>query len=569
MTEISSHKEEQAKKLLQEGAAALAIGKIADAERAFNTALETIPNYGPANFNLGLVRLEQGKAVEAEPFVVSPAKAMPSVETYTLLGRCYEKLGRLEEAVKYFRIVLENTPQNDALWAQYANLLQILGRNVDAENALRKCLDLNPTNVKVAIDLGWICWRRHPPDAIALLKKTLSAVQNDERQQVKILGKLVMFEEWEARIKKNRAPYHAASLNDLFYHYAKETFDRFKEITSKLARHNQSDHWAQMTNGLALFASGKHAEAQKNFQMVAEATGNAMATAIRFDEQFFSYLSETSEADLLEGLPALEVAQSHEFDDGDILYLSCNATYFDDFAVPLLRSLNAISNKSRVHIHLMDSSPEHTELACEFCQDLRNIDTAISVERPDFQDKDIVAVRSYFHAIRFIRFYQHLKTYDQTLWLMDVDGLFNQPPDGVFSGMGQADVAMRVRPGRLEPWNQLNACMVGVRPSEAGLRYIHLVSAYIAHFYKRDVLPWGIDQLAMYSAFHDLQRREQAPDLFFLDDTVLDYEYRDDGIVWCSSGSTKYTALNRGQVENDPDATAFDRAFARYASANT
>ncbi len=140
---------------------------------------------------------------------------------------------------------------------------------------------------------------------------------------------------------------------------------------------------------------------------------------------------------------------------------------------------------------------------------------------------------------------------------------------GFFSGRGGADVAMRVRPGRLEPWNQFNACMVAVRPTENGLRYIHAVSAYIAHFYTTGELPWGIDQLPMYSAFHDLQRRDLAPTLHFLDETVLDYGYRDEGIVWCSSGSTKYTALNREQVENDPDATAFDRAFARYVSADS
>ncbi len=434
MTKTSSDKEEKAKKLLEEGAAALAVGKVADAERAFHKALEIIPNYGPANYNLGLVRLEQGEALEAEPFVVAAAKAMPSVETYTLLGRCYEQLGRIGEAVKYFRTVLEKTPENAVLWAQYANLLQFLGQRANAEIAFCKCLNLNPKNINAAINLGWIYWRKKPSDAIALLKRTLSALPDDSRDKVRTLGTLILFEEWEARLKENKAPYHAASLDELFFHSAIETFDQYKEKCSRLVQRDQSDHWARLTEGLILFASGEHAKAQANFQLVAKKTGHAMASAIRFDEQFFSSLLETSEADLLKGLPPVEVAKAHEFIDGNILYLSCNAAYFDDFAVPLLRSLSTVSKKNQVHIHLMDSPHIHTQSVVGFCQDLPNIFTAISVEGPDFSGKDLLAVRCYFHAIRFIRFFQHLKIYDKTLWLMDVDGLFNQPPDGFFFG---------------------------------------------------------------------------------------------------------------------------------------
>ena len=415
-------------------------------------------------------------------------------------------------------------------------------------------------------ELGWLLWRKRPADAIALLHDGLSAVRDDMKGQVKVLAQLVLFEEWQARIDSNKPPYHANSLDDLFFHNATDTFNTFKDACSALVRLDPSDQWARMTEALAYFASGQHAKAQANFQTVGNATGNTMANAVRFDEPFFSSLLAMSDTDLHKGLPPIEMAKVHPFNGDNILYLSCNATYFDDFAVPLLRSLNVVSDGIHVHIHLMDSAEAHTTTAIQFCSDLSNIESAISVERPDFSGKDLIAMRSYFHAIRFIRFYDHLKHYNKTLWLMDVDGLFNRSPDAIFSCMDDSDVAMRVRPGRLEPWNQFNACMVGVKPTKTGLHYIFAVSAYILYFYNKGEFPCGIDQLAMYAAFHDLQRKGQAPSLHFLDETVLDYDYRDDGIVWCSSGATKYTALNRDEVENDPDASAFDRAFARYAS---
>ncbi len=36
---------------------------------------------------------------------------MPSVETYTQLGQCCEQLGEFSEAVKYYGVILKQTPK--------------------------------------------------------------------------------------------------------------------------------------------------------------------------------------------------------------------------------------------------------------------------------------------------------------------------------------------------------------------------------------------------------------------------------------------------------------------------
>ena len=48
--------------------------------------------------------------------------------------------------------------------------------------------------------------------------------------------------------------------------------------------------------------------------------------------------------------------------------------------------------------------------------------------------------------------------------------------------MADKDAAMRIRPARIEPWNQFNACIVGASLSATSLEYFHLVAAYLAHF---------------------------------------------------------------------------------------
>lgn len=321
-----------------------------------------------------------------------------------------------------------------------------------------------------------------------------------------------------------------------------------------------------MTNGLAVFASGEVDQAQSIFSSVTDEVLRPMAQAIRFDSSFFDELEATVDEDLSLGLPVVETLKAATFSNSDILYMACNSTYFDMFAKPLLRSLANKSQKSEVHIHLMDSSPDHSDSALRFCSNLQNVYTALSVERPDFSGADLRSKRAYFHAIRFIRYYHHFKHYQRSLWLMDVDGLFNRSPDSLFSDFQDADVCLRARPGRLEPWNQFNACLVGSRPTSTTVKYLHRVAAYIAYFYREDQLPWGIDQLAMYASFLDLQKRGAAPKLGFLNETILDYEYREDSVLWCSSGVAKHTSSSGKTIDQDPYATDYDRAFSRFAS---
>ena len=81
---------EAAKTQLRIGAEALAGGRMADAERAFQDALSLSPGYAPANHNLGLIRLRRGDPSSALPYLEAAAQAMPSGTTFVALAECYD-----------------------------------------------------------------------------------------------------------------------------------------------------------------------------------------------------------------------------------------------------------------------------------------------------------------------------------------------------------------------------------------------------------------------------------------------------------------------------------------------
>ena len=233
----------------------------------------------------------------------------------------------------------------------------------------------------------------------------------------------------------------------------------------------------------------------------------------------------------------------------------------------MLSSLADRSPGAQVHLHIMDATDLELAATAASLQMLP-LKIAVTGEQPWVNRTNSKTARCYYHAIRFIRFYHHLKVYGRTLWLMDVDALFHRDPREMFGVLGAADVAMRIRPGRLEPWNQFNACVVAATPKPESLRYFHLIAAYIADYHSRDRLRWGIDQAAMYGVFADLEDRGTAPSLALLDDRVIDYEYRDDGFVWCNSGKNKFAQVKRladgSVVIDDPDRSRYTALLSKY-----
>lgn len=544
------------------GMAALKDGSTLQAQVAFQAALDIEPTSPSANYGIGSSLLELGDAEDALPHLQAAVQSSPTVEHVVRLAQCFEALNELASTIACYRAVLTKQTNDAELWSHYASLLNMSGDQSGAEQAYENALMKNPNLCAAIVGRAWLLWKKDRKQALSSVK---SALQNDTlilRDRTQILYILLLFTEWNERLDNNLLPYHASSLKEMFFHHATPELTQLRAATSHLVSQDPHDTWAQMTDAMATFASGNLNEAQVKFGAIEGGDIGLMAQAVRFDEAFFDTLASSNAVNPAEGLPVLNTIKTCDFSDTDILFLSCNDTYFDAFAKPLLQSLSSIGQQTQVHIHVMDSAGLHTEEALNFCTKLKGVKTALTTEQTNLGEGAITA-RGYYHAVRFIRFYEQLKNYNKTLWMMDVDALFNRSPECLFSQFASADIALRVRPGRVEPWNQFNACLFGAQPTAASLDYLGSIAAYIAHFHRQQSLPWGIDQLAMYACFVDAQRRGKAPRLHLLDDKALDYEYQPDGILWCSSGGKKIAALSR-ELADDPNATEYDRAFRRH-----
>ena len=187
---------------------------------------------------------------------------MPSGTTYVALAECYDALGQSDKAIQTYKPALEQSDQDSSVWTTYAQLLESAGRKSEAATAYRVALEKDSRNVDAALKLGWILWREEPEAAVHLLNQTLAAVDQDATSRIKVLGTLVLFEEWFSRVKDGRPPYHASSMDELFFTAASARLDAMGRDCDTLLEAQPGAPWPSMTRGLVDFAQGNHESAQ-------------------------------------------------------------------------------------------------------------------------------------------------------------------------------------------------------------------------------------------------------------------------------------------------------------------
>ena len=200
-------------------------------------------------------------------------------------------------------------------------------------------------------------------------------------------------------------------------------------------------------------------------------------------------------------------------------FIACDGVYFEKFGSTLLDSI-----KEPCHVHVFDTTGVYETKLIEYF----NRPIGLTIEQPR-------ANALYYHAIRFCRFYQFLQNNNAGV-LLDADSYVNKP----LSNLTDANLAMRLRPGRLEPWNQFNASVVVA--SNNAIEYMEAVSNYLLFYYTQKRLQWGIDQAALFFCYERLK-----PELKVLSELEVDYDYRKEGIVWQNSSSNKFMEQDKSR----------------------
>ena len=566
MSDVTPAGANTADALVQQGITAFSANDLPRAEQLFRAALSASPGDHRAVHGLGITLTRAGRRKEAQVFLEPFVERGSLLETTLLLGQIYEESGDDNRAIICFKAVLKKIPNNYQAAMRLAAIKDRAGDKPGARECYRMAMEGSPTDVSAAIKFTNANWANDPEGGVAIMERLLAGAGDDLAKRSQILETLILQKEWWERMRHGLMPYHATDVGELFYKYATDYVKDYEQ--TNLKRLNGPDAAsARMSLGYARFVQGDRIGAEPLLRGEPGQRGNIL-DCLRFQPEFYDGLRSESIDQIAAGLPPLMALTPLAPDPKGVVYLSCNYTYFVAFTQPMIVSLKDVAPGAAVHIHLMDATKEQARAAVEFCQTLAPLRFAVSAERPGFPNAEQEA-RNYYHAVRFIRFYQHMLAYECPLWMMDVDALFNRDPAEMCAMLEGKDVAMRVRPARLEPWNQFNACIVGASTSPASLEYFRLMAAYLGRFYRDKQLKWGIDQLAMYGVYADMADHGQAPSLALLGEREVDYDYRDDGFVWCNSGIAKFRHLARiSNPQSLPSANfegnRFVEVFERY-----
>jgi len=534
--------------LIHRGMAAINSNHFAEAEAPLRQALQAAPTNSMIAHNLAVALVRLDRSADAEAVLAPVVQHGAQVATFMLLGEIFEVNKRLPQAVLCFEVVLKNKPEDYTALSKLAALKEKAGERAAAVDYYRRAVTVRPNEFDTTTRYADLVCTTEPEVALKLYEDILPTLSERLVKRAHILQKIASQKEWTERIRRGEMPWHCARVDELLFNYGRPYVVEMEKVNTTRVAVNPNDLDARIALASARFCLGDRHGAEKLIRSVGDLIKGKIYDVINFAPAFYERLRAFSDADLVRGLPPLETLMPPVPDANGTLYLSCNFLYFRAFALPMIVSLRSHSPQTPVHVHIMDATPDEAKFAKAFLEKLAPMRFALSVERPGLQNAPQLVARCYYHAVRFIRFYQHLKEYGAPLWLMDVDAVVNRDLGELFAEMKGADAAMRIRPARIEPWNQFNACVVGATQSPASMAYFQMIAAYTAHYFQQNNLQWGIDQLAMYGVFADMQDRGQAPELALLGAREVDYDYKDDGFIWCNSGIGKFKHLQRIQT---------------------
>jgi tetratricopeptide (TPR) repeat protein len=121
------------------------LGRVEDAEAAYETALRLDPRFSPARFNLANLLNRQGRNEEAEVHLRAVvASEADSGEAHYSLGLLLAEMDRLEEAAGHLERAAALLPHRPRVHYNFGLVLQRLDRLARAGEALERAHDLDP-----------------------------------------------------------------------------------------------------------------------------------------------------------------------------------------------------------------------------------------------------------------------------------------------------------------------------------------------------------------------------------------------------------------------------------------
>ena len=544
---MSSIQLQAANTAIKDGIDAMSAGQLDEARRYFEQSMVHAPDNHIALENLAAIAVKQGKLAQAEGYLrcISLVDETPGV-AFRLAKIC-EARGDLAAARDACGKAYKYDETNQEIKKYLAGLELRLSDREAALCLYRELADDGPADTPVVTAYTKLIWQDHPEEAIERLTALLNTL-TDASEKRDVLFNLILFKEIAGRREHGKALYHAHSLSDAKSQYSLSELSTLESLCKVSLEENPKNAGALLGYACALIAGGERSRSQPYFQHLHTLLPDHIGGAVHLDDGFLDTLATASDDYFVSELPELTHCRTQSFGNQPVLVVASDYQYFHHFTRPLVISHARHMPGACIHLHIMDASVSQLDEATRWSDGLSNCQCAISAETTGLASGPRGKAASYYHSVRFVRFFQLRDLYAGSLWMIDADALTNRDPASLLRTPDGWDVALRIRPGRLEPWNMVSAGLVGMAPTEEAVQFYRLVAAYITHFLKTDRLAWGIDQLALLAAAYKIKKGR----LRFLTNLKQDIELQVDGIFWFLSGSNKALLPH---LVSAPDAT--------------
>jgi hypothetical protein len=221
-----------------------------------------------------------------------------------------------------------------------------------------------------------------------------------------------------------------------------------------------------------------------------------------------------------------------------VLFAACDVPYFLEHGQPLLASVAAHDPDLPVHIHLYDPT-EAVFRICQQVKDTLGIEFSFTWEIPPASLEPAKQAR-YFASIRFARLFQLMQASGRDFFAVDVDSLVRGDLGSILSQV-EGDLGLFFRLKRRTFDARIKAGALFCRSTPATMYYLHELSTRLTRHVLAGRRRWGLDQECIYWTLRIAQVLGPNLVVTALPESLLDWDFRDDSLLWTGKGERKKT----------------------------
>lgn len=414
------------------------------------------------------------------------------------------------------------------------------GNSAAARATLTQALSAHPGDLDLHIMLAGLAGG--PAEVADALEAVLPVFAGDDIATASLLKVVTA-----SRAKANRAarglPVDAVSWEDTSTWADPEGLARVRQVLA--AQMKQSQRGELVLDAACLAINDKNWEyCDKLLQLVRSYRQGTFADCTAFGPQFHAELDRFDLAATAALLPPVERILNPPHQSNETMLLASDPNYFERFTLPFIATLERMRVPADVQVHIMGG-----DLAAWYGMAARlakfaHVRVGLSAEDSGPFAVGTDNIRLYCHAIRFVRLYQEVAYKRRPTWVFDVDVFLEKDPRPLLARLADFDISFRTNPYQMWPPGRVAGNLIGIAPTPLGLEYARRVAAYILYWKQVGTWSFGVDQVALDSAYVHMDRVGQAPKTYFQGPADAANGAARDCIFYFPTGANKYIAAS-------------------------